>query len=341
MNDDEELKNMSPEQIADLQRQNCIFCKIIAGEIPSKKVYDDNHFIGILDINPATDGHVLLLPKQHVQIMPQMNGNQISGLGSACRHVSEKMIKAFKCEGTSIFMANGVVAGQRAPHFIIHIIPRKEDDGINLNPELSEIDTSAFISTKQKILSAIGAKQQAAGQASSQTSTKTSTRTASSGVKEYAKGKSAAGEFGQKSGNATQKTAPSAASKLADEKKKKKKIDADFVDIVYSKGEGNPHSFDSADRQQREEIRQNEDKSKGAAHNDEEWVEEEREREEVTQESSNDTQNVDDEARDKEDDSSENGSEEENEEEEKDKQEEQNDAGSGKIDFDKLARLFK
>ena len=53
---EEELQKMSPEQIAELQKQNCIFCKIIAGEIPSKKVYEDDNFIGILDINPATQG---------------------------------------------------------------------------------------------------------------------------------------------------------------------------------------------------------------------------------------------------------------------------------------------
>jgi histidine triad (HIT) family protein len=159
--DEEDLKNMSPEQIAQLQRQNCVFCKIVAGEIPPKKIYEDSHFIGILDINPATDGHVLIVPKQHVQIMPQMSSEQIAGLGAACQHVSGKVIKAFGCGGTSVFMANGVVAGQRAPHFLIHVIPRNDGDGISLNPGLSELGDGEFSSLKEKILSAIGARQRA------------------------------------------------------------------------------------------------------------------------------------------------------------------------------------
>ncbi|MGV8169159.1 MAG: HIT family protein [Candidatus Nanoarchaeia archaeon] len=149
------MENMTPEQAAQLQRENCIFCKIVAGEIPSKKVYEDQDFIGILDINPASDGHVLLLPKQHYQIMPQIPPELVGSLGVACAAISAKILKGFKCEGTSVFIANGAVAGQRAPHFMVHIIPRTDGDDIFLNPALNDMEDDVFEETKIKLLSSM------------------------------------------------------------------------------------------------------------------------------------------------------------------------------------------
>jgi histidine triad (HIT) family protein len=152
---EEDTENLTPEQAAKLQRENCIFCKLISGDIPSKKVYEDPDFVGILDINPASEGHVLLLPRQHFQILPQMPQELVGNLGVACSNVSAKIIKSFKCEGTSIFMANGAVAGQRAPHFMVHVIPRKEGDNIDLNPKLKVIEDDAFEAVKENLFSSM------------------------------------------------------------------------------------------------------------------------------------------------------------------------------------------
>jgi histidine triad (HIT) family protein len=133
------------------QKDNCIFCKIIAGEIPSMRIYEDPEFIGILDINPASEGHVLLLPKRHFQIMPQMPPEIVGNLGLACSAISSKILRSIKCEGTSVFIANGGIAGQRAPHFMAHIIPRYANDGISLSPELKELNTLLFKSIKEKL----------------------------------------------------------------------------------------------------------------------------------------------------------------------------------------------
>lgn len=151
----EEQEDMTPEQAAQLQKDNCIFCKIISGEIPSKKIYDDSDFIGILDINPAAEGHVLLIPKQHFQILPQIPQDIVGKLGIACSKISNKIIRSFKCEGTSIFIANGAVAGQRAPHFMVHVMPRKEGDGISLNPRLADIDERLFNTVKDRLMSSM------------------------------------------------------------------------------------------------------------------------------------------------------------------------------------------
>jgi len=127
---EEKIKDMSPEQLKDFQKQNCIFCQIVSGKVQSKKIYEDNRCIAILDINPANPGHILLLPKEHYAVMPQMPEEEIGYLFMVSKALSSAMLKALKAEGTNIFVANGVAAGQRAQHFMMHIIPRRENDGI-------------------------------------------------------------------------------------------------------------------------------------------------------------------------------------------------------------------
>ncbi len=125
-NDD--LSNLNPEEIIELQRKNCIFCKIIQGEIPSNEIYSDEKVLVILDINPANEGHCLLLPKHHYQILPQIPDDLISYLSVIAKKTSRILLKAIGVKGTTIFIANGAIAGQKAPHFMLHIIPRKHND---------------------------------------------------------------------------------------------------------------------------------------------------------------------------------------------------------------------
>ncbi|HLD88879.1 MAG TPA: HIT domain-containing protein [Candidatus Nanoarchaeia archaeon] len=129
---EEQLKNMSPEEIRQLQKQQCVFCHIIAGKVQSKKIYEDEKVIAVLDINPANPGHILLMPKEHYPIMPLIPDDIAEHLFMASKALSQSVLKALQAEGTNIFAANGIVAGQKAQHFMIHIIPRKEGDGINL-----------------------------------------------------------------------------------------------------------------------------------------------------------------------------------------------------------------
>jgi histidine triad (HIT) family protein len=128
---EEKLSKMNPEQMKEYQKQNCIFCQIVLGKVKSKKVYEDEKCVAVLDINPATAGHVLLLPKEHYSIMPQMPENEIGHLFIVSKAISAAMLKGMKASGTNIFVANGAGAGQRAQHFMIHIIPRKENDGLS------------------------------------------------------------------------------------------------------------------------------------------------------------------------------------------------------------------
>lgn len=129
---EEELANMSPEQLQELQKQNCIFCHIISGKVASKKIYEDDKVLAILDINPANPGHIVLLTKEHYQIMPQIPDDEIAYLFMVAKAISHACLKALKAQGTNIFIANGMVAGQKASHFMLHIIPRMEVDNIKI-----------------------------------------------------------------------------------------------------------------------------------------------------------------------------------------------------------------
>jgi histidine triad (HIT) family protein len=147
---EEKLKNMSPEEILNLQKQQCIFCQIIGGKVPSKKIYEDDKCVAILDINPATKGHILLLPKEHYAIMPQIPDEELSYLFLATKSISQIMLKTLHAPGTNIFIANGLAAGQRAQHFMIHIIPRREGDGL-FKVEEKIIDKKAIQNVKTAV----------------------------------------------------------------------------------------------------------------------------------------------------------------------------------------------
>ena len=127
----EKLKNMSPEELKEFQKKQCIFCQIIAGKVQSKKVYDDEEVIAILDVNPANPGHLLIMPKEHYSIMPQIPEDEVGHIFMVAKALSNASLRALEVQGSNIIVANGVAAGQRAQHFMVHLIPRKENDNIN------------------------------------------------------------------------------------------------------------------------------------------------------------------------------------------------------------------
>lgn len=142
----------------DDEQQQCIFCHIASGKIPAKKVYEDDKVTAVLDINPGASGHVLVIPKDHVAIMPQMSDDLVVHLGMVAKQLSHALIRALKVEGTSIFVANGVAAGQRAPHFLLHVIPRSPNDNIALQPPIIKIDQKTSDAVFDKLAAAV-AKQ--------------------------------------------------------------------------------------------------------------------------------------------------------------------------------------
>ena len=127
----DKLKQMSPEELKEFQKKQCIFCQIVASKVQSKKVYEDDKVIAMLDINPANPGHVLLITKEHYSIMPQIPDDEVAYVFMVVKSLSNSMLRAIDAQGTNVIVANGIAAGQRAQHFMVHIIPRKENDNIN------------------------------------------------------------------------------------------------------------------------------------------------------------------------------------------------------------------
>jgi histidine triad (HIT) family protein len=112
--------------------EECVFCKIVRGEIPSEKVYEDDDFIAFLDVNPISKGHTLVVPKKHFATILDMPDTLGSGLIQIIKKISLDLIKSKKAEGFNILQSNYGVAQQEVPHIHFHIIPRKSGDGLNL-----------------------------------------------------------------------------------------------------------------------------------------------------------------------------------------------------------------
>ena len=124
-----------PEQYLEvsIMDNNCIFCKISNGEIPSSTVYEDEMFRVILDLSPATKGHALVLPKQHYRNIFDIDEKTASKLFVVASKVARAMKETLKCDGMNIVQNNEEIAGQTVFHFHLHIIPRYVGDGQNIN----------------------------------------------------------------------------------------------------------------------------------------------------------------------------------------------------------------
>jgi histidine triad (HIT) family protein len=125
------LESLSPEEQEQLVgKQKCPFCAMAAGEIPVKKVFEDSECIAILDINPANKGHMLLFPKKHYGMMAQMEDREAGMLYAVANKLAKAAFDGLKASGSNIVVGNGAIAGQRAPHALINIIPRFEGDKV-------------------------------------------------------------------------------------------------------------------------------------------------------------------------------------------------------------------
>lgn len=115
-----------------MKDNNCIFCKIAEGEIPSATLYEDDLFKVILDLSPATKGHALIIPKDHFANIFEMPDEIAGEAFCLAKNMAAKMTDGLKCDGFNIVQNNGTAAGQTVFHFHMHLIPRYEGDGAGL-----------------------------------------------------------------------------------------------------------------------------------------------------------------------------------------------------------------
>lgn len=121
---------------------DCIFCKIIAGQIPSHQVYEDEHVFSFLDIGPLSRGHTLIIPKGHWVTLDQMPDDVAAACGVAAKKIGSAVAKATGCEGWNVLQNNGAVAGQVVMHVHFHLIPRTDGDGLGYRWPAGELDAA-------------------------------------------------------------------------------------------------------------------------------------------------------------------------------------------------------
>ena len=134
--------------------QDCIFCKIAQGSIPSSTIYEDDMFRVILDLSPAAAGHALVLPKKHFRNIFDIDEATASRLFVVAAKVARAMKASLNCDGMNIVQNNEEIAGQTVFHFHLHIIPRYKDDGqvIAWKPGSAKPEELQSIAAKIKVV---------------------------------------------------------------------------------------------------------------------------------------------------------------------------------------------
>lgn len=114
-------------------KDDCIFCKLANGMIPTNTIYEDEWFRVILDMGPATKGHALILPKSHEDNLYELSDDNASKALILARNMANVMKEKLQCDGFNLVQNNGEAAGQTVNHFHIHLIPRYQMDGQKIN----------------------------------------------------------------------------------------------------------------------------------------------------------------------------------------------------------------
>jgi len=107
---------------------DCVFCRIVAGEIPSHKVYEDDTTLAFLDISPATRGHTLVIPKRHADDLYSLLGEDVSAVARTTQVVAQMLRNVVQPDGLNMLQNNGPTAGQVVMHYHVHLMPRWEGD---------------------------------------------------------------------------------------------------------------------------------------------------------------------------------------------------------------------
>ena len=134
---------------------DCIFCKINKGEIPSYTVYEDDYFKTILDIYPAAEGHLIVIPKEHAEDVFSLSDGTCEKVYSAVKKIANAVKTALSCDGINILQNNGAAAWQSVPHFHVHIIPRYKGDAMAMPWKPLQKNAEEFSEIAEKIKAAI------------------------------------------------------------------------------------------------------------------------------------------------------------------------------------------
>lgn len=137
---------------------DCIFCGIIAGELPAYVIREDEYTVAFLDINPVNRGHCLVVPREHVESLHELPAALSGPLLAAVAGVSRLMSNALGCGGYNVFLNNGAVAGQLVPHVHFHLLPRWPDDGVSFHARQRPASTEELREVQRAVLDPRGTR---------------------------------------------------------------------------------------------------------------------------------------------------------------------------------------
>jgi len=126
-------------------KNNCVFCAIAAGEIPSFKIYEDDKFLAYLDINPFSKGHTLVIPKEHYPCLAETPDDVLAQQIATVKKVAAKVCGALKADGFNVLQNNGEAAGQTVKHIHFHIVPRYAGEKVSFEGGKADMDELAAI----------------------------------------------------------------------------------------------------------------------------------------------------------------------------------------------------
>jgi histidine triad (HIT) family protein len=119
--------------------EDCVFCAIVDGELPSYDVHEDDQVLAFLDANPVAEGHTLVIPKTHRERLTDLTGEETAAVFDAAREVAGAVEAAVEPDGYNLFQTNGAAAGQEVFHSHVHVVPRYEGDSVSLGFEAGDL----------------------------------------------------------------------------------------------------------------------------------------------------------------------------------------------------------
>ncbi len=130
---------------------DCIFCKILAGELPAERVQEDEHTVAFMDINPWTRGHAVVIPKEHSRNLYEIGADDLSRTMASAQQLAARMRDRLECDGVNLLNSCEPAAWQTIFHFHVHVIPRYEDDPLQLPVRPEQADSEELAAVAKEI----------------------------------------------------------------------------------------------------------------------------------------------------------------------------------------------
>ena len=132
---------------------DCVFCKIVAGEIPAFTLFEDEATLAFMDINPASEGHVLIIPKEHASDLYSVSDGALARTAATAKRVAAAVTHTLNPDGLNLVQCNGAAAAQSVMHFHVHVLPRVKDDRLAMNwgLKLGDIDAIGRLAERIRV----------------------------------------------------------------------------------------------------------------------------------------------------------------------------------------------